>query len=77
MSNISPNLYQLRPEIIQNIRTSRSLKAQLIVQLEISPNTLQLWLNSNHGNFTLYGCLEIISDHFDSNNISELVTICH
>ena len=75
MTIISQKRTQLKPEYIRQIRRSRDLKSMLALHLGICSSTLQKWLDINHSNFTEYGSLEILANHFNSNSVVDLMTI--
>jgi DNA-binding transcriptional regulator YiaG len=63
---------KLTPSIIARIRKSKQLKIQLLIQFNISPSTLQLWLDKNNSNFTQIDSLLILKEYFELNTIEEL-----
>lgn len=75
MATISDTQAFLRPEFIQLIRSSKSLKHQLMVHFNISNSTLQLWLDRNNKNFTHYDCLLILQLHSGIKQIDNLLSI--
>ena len=65
----------LRPEVILNIRKSKSLKLNLMLHFNISNSTLQSWLDNNKNNFTQYACLLILKEHLGINDVSNLMSV--
>jgi len=68
---------KLKPNIVARIRKSKHLKIQLLLLFNISPSTLQLWLDKNNSSFTQMNSLELLKEHFELNTIEELLDINH
>ena len=68
---------KLKPNIVARIRKSKHLKIQLLLLFNISPSTLQLWLDKNNSSFTQMNSLELLKEYFELNTIEELLDINH